>query len=305
MNLKQISKRLLPEIARDTLWAYRKYNFQIAKRTFKDFLEQPSREKNYLKLNTNLPADHLIFPPNIELKITPEIRGIYELYAYREMRNVVEMQGFIKYAKNRHSFIDIGALYGDFSLIFCAMTNGTAYAVDPSPDANDVLSKLMALNPDKQIFQHPIAIGKENGKFEMAFEWIHCVDLAGAADQENTITVEQKTMDAFVNSIGEEPDTIKIDAEGAELDILFGGKNYFNNTAPRIFLEIHPTYLARRGQSVEELVNLLTEYGYAIFHSDGVPAKNPAKLFSEHEGFLVHRVICEHKTNLKNGRLIP
>ena len=301
--LKKTIKALIPPFALQAVWAYRTYDSWFAKRVLLDRIEQPLCKRRYDRLNANLPPQAQILPPDVRLTVIPELRRVYELYSYIDMRNVVEMRGFIRYAKNFKCLVDIGALYGDFSLVFCALTRGTAHAVDPSPEANAVLAKLIAANPAARILPHPLALGAEPGRLEMAYEWIHCVSLMGAKNESRTVSVTQQTLDRFVADLPEIPDVLKIDAEGAELDILKGGRDYFSRHAPRIFLEVHPTYLQRRNQSVAELVSLLSEYGYAIYHSDGIPVRDPVRVLSKDEGFLVHRVICDKTDPAHRGRL--
>ena len=291
--LKKTLKALVPPVVLQAIWAWRTYDTWFAKRLLRDRFEQPRCKRLYDRLNANLPPNEQILPPDVRMQIIPELRPAYELYAYGDMRNVVEMRGFLRYAKGFKCLVDIGALYGDFSLVFCALTGGSAHAVDPSPEANAVLAKLIAANPAVRIHPHSLALGAEPGTLEMAYEWIHCVALAGAKSESRTVSVTQQTMDRFVADLPETPDVMKIDAEGAELDILKGGRDYFTRHRPRIFMEVHPTYLQRRNQSVAELVALLSEYGYTLYHSDGVPVRDPARVLSKDEGFLVHRVICD------------
>ena len=48
------------------------------------------------------------------------------------------------------------------------------------------------------------------------------------------------TIDSFINTPDARiPDIIKIDVEGAELLVLKGGKEFFKNHKPIIFMEVH------------------------------------------------------------------
>lgn len=292
-------KRIVPKPLLDALWAYRRGGSWFAKRALLDHIEQPWWKRRYIRLNKDAPADVQVMHRDIRFRVMPEVRRIFELYSYLDMRNVCEMQGFIKYARNRTCLLDLGALYGDFSLVFSAMTGGVSYAVDPSPEAQLVMKQLMGKNPELRIEAFAMAVGGESAVIEMAFEWIHCVDPRGAASQSNTIKVQQKTMDDFVRGLANMPDVVKIDVEGAELDVIRGGKAYLAEHSPRLFIEVHPTYLQRRGQSAAELVKQLEDMGYRIFHSDGEPVEHPETVLGLAEGYLVHRVICDKSKSLK------
>jgi FkbM family methyltransferase len=193
--------------------------------------------------------------------------------------------------------LDIGALVGDFSLAFAKMNKGgTAYAVDPSPKVHDSISQVIAINPGLDIRMMPFALGRENGSLKMSFDRMHCVDAASqVGDMTNVVEVQQMTIQQFVSSHDPIPDAVKMDAEGMELDILLGGRDYFSNEGPIIFLEIHPSYLVNKGQSVPELVDTLCGYGYDLYHHDGKRIKKAKKYLSESEGNDQHRIICSQK----------
>jgi len=60
------------------------------------------------------------------------------------------------------------------------------------------------------------------------------------------------------------PDIIKIDAEGAEYDILVGGMETLLQHAPTLLIEIHPKQLRRYGHEAEHVYHLLRAMGYEI-----------------------------------------
>jgi FkbM family methyltransferase len=81
--------------------------------------------------------------------------------------------------------------------------------------------------------------------------------------------VKQITLDAFCNKRDLRPELIKIDTEGAELNILRGASGVLRKYHPIIFLSVHPQHVAELGGSVEELEELLTRLGYVVNDMDG------------------------------------
>ncbi len=289
-------KRFLPAPWPEVIWNWRHYSSWHAQRAWLDYREQPSRQQRYEELNKGLGEDEQVLNDEIKVNVIPEMRRILELYAYLDMRNVVEMSGFLRYARGRSCLLDIGALYGDFSMIFCAMTGGTAFAIDPSPEAQGLLEKIMAVNPSLDIRPYAVALSSENGSLCMAREWIHCVAVTDEHDhQGETVQVRQATMDSFLTSLKMQPDTLKIDAEGFELDIIRGGADYLRKHQPRI--------LRKRHQHVHDLVAELKASGFTIYHPDGKVIRDPEKVLSKSEGYFVHRVICDVVPPGRGGRL--
>lgn len=64
-------------------------------------------------------------------------------------------------------------------------------------------------------------------------------------------------------------DLIKIDTEGFEQRIIQGGSETLARHRPALFIEVNDTHLARYGDSVGSLFQLLRELGYARFNVAG------------------------------------
>jgi FkbM family methyltransferase len=62
---------------------------------------------------------------------------------------------------------------------------------------------------------------------------------------------------------------MKIDAEGSEVGILQGARNFLNRFRPAIITEINDTLLRQGHQSSNKMVEILHECGYELFHLNG------------------------------------
>jgi len=69
------------------------------------------------------------------------------------------------------------------------------------------------------------------------------------------------SLDDFARENNIYPDIMKMDIEGYELDALRNAKEILLRK-PAIDISIHPSYLTDRGQSAQEVLDLLAEYGY-------------------------------------------
>jgi hypothetical protein len=58
---------------------------------------------------------------------------------------------------------------------------------------------------------------------------------------------------------------VKIDVEGAELDVLRGmGWLLDQRQVRELFIEAHPRFLVKRGESTDDIDRFLTERGYQL-----------------------------------------
>ncbi|HMW67749.1 MAG TPA: FkbM family methyltransferase, partial [Chitinophagaceae bacterium] len=72
------------------------------------------------------------------------------------------------------------------------------------------------------------------------------------------------TIDDIVNAFQLHPDLIKIDAEGAELDVLKGGIKTLNEKKPILILGLHPKFIKQKGDSIEAIWEILMAAHYKI-----------------------------------------
>ena len=79
------------------------------------------------------------------------------------------------------------------------------------------------------------------------------------------VSVNSITLDDFLKSKGVWPDVIKVDVEGAEMNVLMGMRQTLRDCKPILFLEIHPTNLHYFNTSTSEILSLLIENNYKWF----------------------------------------
>jgi FkbM family methyltransferase len=70
------------------------------------------------------------------------------------------------------------------------------------------------------------------------------------------------SVDAYVAATGIRPTVMKIDVEGFEADLLEGARQYLSEHRPRLWIEVHPSYLAAQGRTWETLGESLEALGY-------------------------------------------
>jgi len=162
--------------------------------------------------------------------------------------------------KERDVFIDIGAHVGKYTLQVARIVGneGLTIALEPHPDNYKALLKGIQLNGFKNIVALNIAAWDKDCKLKLFIG-----DTAGHHSAKinkglGHIEVEAKTVDSIVKSINVgRVDWIKIDVEGAALEVIRGLHKTITKYAPKIILEV----LSENSRAV---LKLMQDYGYAI-----------------------------------------
>jgi FkbM family methyltransferase len=175
--------------------------------------------------------------------------------------------------------VDVGANVGMLSLALARSVGalGKVYAFEAEPDFQDLLAKSFALNGVPWVELRRQAAGRQAGTATFHVSPIagHSSlydlpdDEAAAAKQ---ITVEVVALDEALADVAK-VDLVKIDVEGAELDVLAGmTKLIARNPGLAIIAEFGPSHLARVGQTPQGWFDAFESHGfhgYAIDESSG------------------------------------
>lgn len=60
------------------------------------------------------------------------------------------------------------------------------------------------------------------------------------------------------------PDLVKIDVDGPELHVLRGLEETLADSTRLVWIEVHPNRLAKRGQSIDDLIEFLHGLGFTV-----------------------------------------
>ncbi len=207
-----------------------------------------------------------------------------------EMGMVEEMKAFIRVQDTQKlcRLVDVGALFGVFSLVFTARYRDTrALALEPSPSAFDGLTKNMLLNPDANIRTLQAFCSEKTGdKILVGKDWKHIVAHT-FLDRPGTETVTGIAIDDIAGA--QSCDCIKIDVEGFECSVLRGVRKTIEKFHPVIFLEVHTHSLTPAGETTKGLYAMLIELGYRVCMLDDKPLESLENIGG------IARVICYPK----------
>jgi FkbM family methyltransferase len=164
--------------------------------------------------------------------------------------------------------IDVGANVGVYTFLFarCVGKTGKVYAIEPTPGCVQCLQATVAQNKlDQTVQVVEAAVGEESREVYLVCEGASVFNRIVTDPMsvvEETRPVQQVTLDELWISEGSPNiDLVKIDAEGAEVPVLKGGRKLIETCAPVILFENQST-----GQfSGLESAKLLAEWGYLIY----------------------------------------
>lgn len=164
---------------------------------------------------------------------------------------------------------DVGGNIGQYTLLAAKRVgvNGTVFTFEPYSGNYEIIERCIAGNGfADRVRLHKLALTSHLGAAELiiASDGGSChLALAGGGHDGLTEKVECTTLDDFASSNNvERVDLIKIDAEGADFDILMGGERTLREFKPQLFVEFSERTLAKFGTSPEAMLGFLRGLGY-------------------------------------------
>lgn len=166
---------------------------------------------------------------------------------------------------------DIGANEGLFTL--CAAkrigSGGRVVCFEPAPEALRLLRHNIRLNG----FQSRVDVVGKLVADRCGWERFYANGKSGynsqskeaAPSNADPIQVETVSIDAFVEATGRSPDVVKIDVEGAELQVLRGMEAVLTRGDIVVLCEIHPACFGFFHASERDIVGFMERIGFGIY----------------------------------------
>jgi FkbM family methyltransferase len=178
--------------------------------------------------------------------------------------------------------LDVGAHHGLYTLLSSIRvgTDGRVVAFEPSPRERERLKRHIQSNGCRNVQVIPTALSSSSGKssfFLVEGASDYCNSLRPPAVQAKTrqVEVEVTTLDEFLAKTSMNAvDFVKLDVEGAELDVLKGATKLLrSNTRPILLVEVYDIRTEPWQYRACEIVQFLNALGYRWFSltEDGLP----------------------------------
>jgi len=187
----------------------------------------------------------------------------------------------VEACRGKQCIVDVGAHVGLVSLpIASVMAPGARLiSFEPGRANRSVLQRHLTLNGFNHVVVEGLLVGREEAS---AVDFYEMSDVSGMnsvvpgamGNSYAPTPAMQTTLDAYCEKYDLAPEVIKIDVEGAELDVLRGAQRVLLRYQPTIFLSVHPRQIALLGESLQNLSELISTLGYECSHVDGSGVTN-------------------------------
>jgi FkbM family methyltransferase len=167
--------------------------------------------------------------PQSRGKILRILRGTYEPEQTRL---------FQQYIPAGATVFDVGAHVGYYTVLSAVLTGprGRVFAFEPNPVNHSFLQRHVALNAFANVTIENAAVSDRNGTASFAFG---TGSGTGHLDEGGALQVRTLRLDDYCARHDVRPGFMKIDVEGAELDVLQGAGDTLRDYHPVIFLSTH------------------------------------------------------------------
>jgi FkbM family methyltransferase len=153
-------------------------------------------------------------------------------------------------------FIDVGAHIGKYSLLLARRAK-LVVAIEPDPISFSALKRAIMINKlRKKIVALNIAVSDTDGQ---CFFYMHRSTVASSIKVSQgsfkILVVKSMTLDSIAETLKLGVDVIKIDVEGAEVEVIKGAKNLLTQHKPKLIMEVWE-------DNFNNVIDLLEGLGY-------------------------------------------
>ena len=201
-------------------------------------------------------------------------------HGYSELPTVKLIQSLLKAGM---LFIDAGANVGEYTLLAAGL-GATVHSFEPDPETFGLLRRNVAVNSLAHVSLNQSALGEHCGTTTFYLGRPFDVAVGSMRWSEKRPTpcqVECQALDVYAKeNCVTRADLIKVDVEGAELQVLAGAHSLLSGRSkPYIVVEFSEPNQRQFGYSTSELAEYLRSLGYDLFRivDSGVTAYEPTE----------------------------
>jgi FkbM family methyltransferase len=227
-------------------------------------------DKTFIDVISSGPAKGLFFPVTLPQDKLMWI-GTWELDFALFLKSCI-----------RKNFIcfDVGGYKGYYTGIMALAGAKEVHVFEPMQSNIESIRELISLNDRLPITLHEIAISHFSGKTDFQIMPDATMGkLISSEFQKNTANnsiqvIECNSLDNLIESGLNEPDFIKVDVEGAEIDVLMGALQLIKKKKPILLIEIHSHEI---GMKCYELLKLFYTTIY-VFETNQEPGNKESEI---------------------------
>ena len=228
--------------------------------------------RTYEAVLDRLPGDRLVchFPEGESVRLAAAFRHV--------TWNDEEYRAFRADISAGDTVLDVGANLGAYSVLFGKWVGaaGRVFAFEPAPAARFGLERHVALNGlEDRVAVRPEAMAERAGTVRFRASGPQGDNRIMKADRDDApdhIDVPTTSIDTFCRERKLKPRLIKVDVEGAELDVLRGARETIAaNASLGLYVEMHPHLWPAFGTSQAEIEQELARQHLRPERLDGRP----------------------------------
>jgi FkbM family methyltransferase len=253
-------------------------------RRLRRFLAQPAREKYFrmaVRLRRWLPRAPIPLRLSFGAWWITEHSALDYLLLSGNFENA-EICFVEKFLRPGMTVLDIGAHHGLYTLLASKRVGprGRVVAIEPSPRERKRLHRHIRLNFCSNVRIEPVALGKTAAQANLFLvkgleDYCNSLRPPATAAETRTVRVKVISLDELLpRAAGQNVDFIKLDVEGAELDVLQGASRLLQaEPRPVLLVEVYDIRTEPWGYRAREIVQFLDRAGYHWFRlrENGVP----------------------------------
>jgi FkbM family methyltransferase len=178
--------------------------------------------------------------------------------------------------------IDVGSAADLYTTVLSRLAGpaGQVHSIEPLPFAHLLWARLLSARQASNVRYHCLALGTEAGTAPMSVPIGRYGLVTGRsylmrqsegpdpneefAGQVPVIVTVDRLDDLCAREAISRVDFVKVDVEGAELQVLEGGKDVIETHRPTMLIEIEARHTARYGHSPEDVAGWLLQRGYTM-----------------------------------------
>jgi FkbM family methyltransferase len=193
---------------------------------------------------------------------------------------------------------DIGGFQGIFAIFFAraAGRGGRVITFEPNPLNYESILEIINLNKFTNTSARQIALGNKKKSGVMAFQPSNRGTGSLQEDIKKSILHDKgaATIEVDIDSLDNQiaahnlpqPDFIKVDVEGLEMDVLLGCVETLKKWKPKLFIEIHGIDDRKKIDNARQIVTFLLERSYSLYHVESGGNINSSNVQTAKEGHL-------------------
>jgi len=243
-------------------------NFPLSQKILNYILSQTTPYPEKIKKNERI----IYLLPRGKVSRELALFGVFEKDETELIKNIVQDGDIV---------LDIGGNLGYHTLILSAFVgkDGKVFSFEPGLENFSLLQKNISHNQLDNVTAERLAISDTSTKTKLFLSEgpgghrIHESNFCTKNfDVVNTITLDEYFKD---NSLRNNITFIKIDVEGAELNVLYGMKSLLTNERLKILVELYGPFIREFGHEPNELFKFLRENNFKIYFVKKLNGEKP------------------------------